>query len=119
MEDSSPPKPRLTTWIAAFVIFIVLSPVYFIGARYFGENRAFVVYCVTGTFLLVTYMRRDLLLNMKFLAAMVCLYLIHLAVMIYIPLPAEFAGVFVSAACILDLIIVDAIAGKLKDMWDL
>jgi hypothetical protein len=91
-------NPKAVGLIGAVLLF----PIYALTSHIGGENRGFIVFCVTGAFFGVAYVRFDIINNIYFISTMIVLYIIQCTIAMMVDWPYNFPGFLMIPIAIAD-----------------
>lgn len=106
VDKDKPVTSSTQSILAGLVILIALTPVYSYFAEYNNESRGLIFVCITGVFLMVAFVRRDIIRRRFFVITMFLLYILHLAAIFLIDIPNSFPGFVMFPISIADLYLV-------------
>jgi len=102
-----------------FIIAAALSPIFFLFWHYNQPEMGFIIMSIAGVFAAAIYVKRDLIAKPYFIATIVILLTIHLAlVIIFRPNTHGYPSIIVLPFAIADLILVLAIVLGVEKVVD-
>lgn len=102
---------------AGLVCAALLVPVYVVGSILFGEERGFLVFCVTMAFAGVIYVRGSTSKTPAFISIMICLYIIHIISFIYVPIPEHLPGFIMISISVADSLLIYYLTSGIERLW--
>ena len=100
---------------AVLAIFVALAPAFWISSYYLNAGTDLLLYCITGVFGAILYLKIKRNSSRRILWAIGVLYALHVAVILLIPIPDYVPGPILIISSLVDLVVVEIILGRIDD----
>ena len=106
MDDEAEKSFKINSYIAGVIGLIISIPLYVVNSSYVGDNRAYLMQCVFGTFWMSGYAMRSHLNRPALVAYLVILFAFEIMLLIKLNIPPSFPGAIMLPISIFNLIII-------------